>query len=378
MSATGSSADIVERIKRLIPGRWFSWVAPNRDAILGGLSDLAAWGYNLISYARAQSRIATAYGVWLDIIGFDFLQRFITRGSMGDDAFRAFIKATILKERVTRTGMINGVTTLTGNAPWVFEPWNTYDTAAYSRTVNQYTLSPTAAAYVSVVSDNFIVNGLTAKFGGVAQSVASYAAIGWSVIAARPTATGYQLLWRNSAWSANLPTIAPGGYTTVYLIWTCDSTCNFVYQGVNNAPPDLYSTVTSLADPDVDPSFRVVTQIRPPGCPMMGYGVGVGGYGNMKLPGQAFMTVTRSTPSGIPSVGGYSNNIAGWGLGAIEYAGSWLALVGVTNALIYKLINLTKPTGSLMWVAIGAPARGVPKRMAIMNLKTNSQYIAVI
>jgi hypothetical protein len=254
---TLTAASIVARVKRLIPNRWFSWVAPNRDALLGGISDLALWSYNLVSYARAQSRLASAYGVWLDVWSFDFLQRFILRGSMKDDTFRAFIQATILQERVTRAGMINAITKLTGLTPWVFEPWNTYDTGAYSA-----------------------AKGKGAQYGS------------------------------------------------------------------------------------------------------MGYGVGQGGYGNMNLPGQAFIQLQRGSPSGIPGVGGYApgagNTIAGWGVGAMEYAGSWLLQAGITNALIYRLINITKPTGTIMWTAIGAPVRGVAKRPAIFNAKNDTQNIAII
>lgn len=251
---TGTSADILSRIKRLIPHRWFSYVAPNRDAIIGGIADSAAWNYAFILYAKAQLRISTAYGVWLDIISYDYLNRFIIRGSMGDDTFRVFIKATILQERVTRAGMTKAITTLTSTAPWIFEPWNTYDTGAYSGT----------------------------KKSGAVQ----------------------------------------------------------------------YGS--------------------------MGYGVGQGGYGNMNLPGQAFMAIIRGSPSGLPGVDGYSNPIAGYGVGSIEYAGSWLAQIGITNAIIYSMINITKPTGTLMWVAIGAPTRGVPKRPAIFNAKNDTQNLAVI
>jgi hypothetical protein len=131
-TVTGSSNNILSRVKRLIPNRWFKFAAPYRDAVLGGLSDSAAWNYGLILYARAQTRLATAYGVWLDILAFDFLGRALLRNNVNDDIFRATIRATILQERVTRNGMISAMTALTGNVPVIFEPWNTFDTGAYS------------------------------------------------------------------------------------------------------------------------------------------------------------------------------------------------------------------------------------------------------
>lgn len=233
--STGDSTDIVNRVKALIPHRWFRYVAPYRDAILGGLADNAAWCYNWILYARSQSRLATAYGIWLDILAYDFLGRFLVRSGMADDTFRAIIRATILQERVTRTGMINAVTALTGNPPAIFEPWNTQDTGAYS---------------------------------------------------------------------------SPGHSGSVQ-------------------------------------------------CPMMGYGVGRGGYGNMLLNDQSFIQVIRGSGSGVPGVGGYGNNIAGYGVGSTEYLGPSSELWGITDAMIYDMINKTKPTGTTVWVQYQVPILGL-------------------
>lgn len=231
---TGDPADILSRVKQLIPKGWFQWVAPYRDAIIGGLSDSASWCFGLIGYARAQTRLATAYGIWLDILSFDFLGRFFVRAGAADDTFRALIRATILQERVTRAGMNNAVTALTNNVPWIFEPWNTFDTGAYSSPV------PTGP-----------------KYG------------------------------------------------------------------------------------------------------QMGYGIGMGGYGNMNLPGQAFMKVARRAASGVPGVSGYSDPIAGWGTGAIEYIGPTSELAGVTDDMIYRLISTTKATGTTIWVAFQVPTTTV-------------------
>jgi hypothetical protein len=128
---TGTSADILTRVKALIPNRWFTYVAPLRDAVLGGLSDSAAWCYQWVAYAVQQSRLATSTGPFLDIIAYDFFQRNLLRNGSNDAAFLARIKALLFQERVTRAGMVNVLTTLTGKAPIIFEPWNTGDTGAY-------------------------------------------------------------------------------------------------------------------------------------------------------------------------------------------------------------------------------------------------------
>jgi hypothetical protein len=130
--ALGDSNNILTRIKGLIPYRWFASAAPNRDAILGGLSDLSSWGYSLITYAKSQLRVATGNGPFLDIIAFDFFQRFLVRAAGQSDAiFLTKIQALLMQERVTRAGMVSAITALTGSAPIIFEPWNTGDAGAW-------------------------------------------------------------------------------------------------------------------------------------------------------------------------------------------------------------------------------------------------------
>lgn len=128
---TGDSADILARVKRTLPSRWFASAAPIRDAIVGGLADLSAWGYSSVYYAYAQMRIATASGPWLDLIANDFLGLYLRRNGATDDAFRVKIRATILQERVTRAGMVSMLTALAGQPPKIFEPWNTGDTGGW-------------------------------------------------------------------------------------------------------------------------------------------------------------------------------------------------------------------------------------------------------
>ena len=215
------SLDIVNRVKRLIPTRWFAFVAPYRDAVLGGLADVAAWSRYLIDYDRRQSRLATASDIWLDIFCYDYLRRHLLRSGASDDVFRAKIRATILQERVTRNGMTNAITTLVGVAPKIIEPWNTGDCGAYD-------------------------------------------------------------------------------------------------------------------------------------MPNWGYGL-AGAWGSIQLPGQVFMKISRSGvgPTGVPNVGGYDFGIGGYGAGSIEYVGSAISQIGITDQDIYDIINTAKPTGVTAWTQIG-------------------------
>ena len=108
--------------------------------------DAAAWCYSWIVYAQTQARLATATGIFLDIISLDFLGRHLLRNGSTDGIFRAKIKATILQERVTRQGMISALTTLTGFVPQIFEPWNLRDATGYGVGLSGYGVSVVAMA----------------------------------------------------------------------------------------------------------------------------------------------------------------------------------------------------------------------------------------
>jgi hypothetical protein len=174
---TGTAGDILNRVKQVLPRGWFAWLAPYRDAIIGALSDRAAWCYSLIIYARAQTRLATATGPWLDVFSYDFLGRYLPRAGAPDIIFRTQIRATILQERVTRAGMINALKLLTGNTPWIFEPWNTYDTGCYSapgRQNGQFGYGVGRGGYGNMnLPGQVFVKAFRGSFSGVAN-VAGY------------------------------------------------------------------------------------------------------------------------------------------------------------------------------------------------------------
>jgi hypothetical protein len=215
---TGDATDMLTRIKRVLPPRWFAYTAPLRDAVLGGLSDQLAWVYSFIAYAKQQTRITTSAGLFLDLTAYDYFGRFIRRraGEL-DAAFMPRIKKEILRERVTRKGMIQALTDLTGKAPIIFEPRSTYDA---------------------------------------------------------------------------------GGYGT-----------------------------------------------------HCGYGV-AGGYGNIVLNNQVFLTVYRPGLQGVPGVDGYGGSIGGYGVGAIEYVGPSMIVGAVTDSDIYATIEATKPSGAICWTKL--------------------------
>ena len=127
--AIGDSDDVQARLQSLIPNGWFnSLTAPVRDIVFGGLADSLSWIYALRTAVRAQMRIATASGWFLDLVGWDFFRSdYLRKANETDDSWRKRIIYEIFRERVTRKGIIEVLEDLTGQTPDVFEPANPGD-----------------------------------------------------------------------------------------------------------------------------------------------------------------------------------------------------------------------------------------------------------
>jgi hypothetical protein len=350
---TGSSSDIVSRVKGLIPNKWFKWTAPYRDAILGGIADLASWSYGLIGYARAQTRIGTAYGIWLDIISLDFLGRTLLRGKIQDPTYRALIKATILQERVTRAGMIAAITNLCGVQPGNVQASATATFSGQPANNDSISFGDATGNTTTVTFKTSGATGNQVNIGGtLAVTLASLATLvnnsadtnlyKWTLTVNGSVVTG----------SANVNVLA-GSLANNFLTWSQASSV------ITLSSLSLINGVTSAAtifepwntfDTGAYSGSSLIAGSQKYGS--FGYGAGKGGWGSMQLPCQAFVKVTRTTNSGVPLVGGYGGNVAGYGVGSIEYVGTYTALIGVTNQDILNMINRTKPTGMTCWAAI--------------------------
>jgi hypothetical protein len=130
---TGDQQDMIQRIKAVLPARWFADQSPLLDGLLSGLGWAWAWVYLLLAYVVAQTRIATATDVWLDVIANDFFgSRLLRRTGQSDAAFRLLIQNSLLREHGTRQAVINALQMLTGRTPRVFEPICTTDTGGYT------------------------------------------------------------------------------------------------------------------------------------------------------------------------------------------------------------------------------------------------------
>lgn len=129
----GDQRDIVSRLMAVLPTRWFPDEAPVLTGLLKGLASSWSWAYDLSQYVKAQARISTATGIWLDIIAQDFFGTRLTRlGMQSDDGFRNRIQRELFRERGTRAAVVSALEDCTGRIPIVFEPSRTTDTGGYS------------------------------------------------------------------------------------------------------------------------------------------------------------------------------------------------------------------------------------------------------
>lgn len=128
----GTPDNISARLYKLLPPSWFPEDAPNLAAVLQGFANIGAFAFAMAAFAKLQTRISTATGFFLDLVAFDYFGRVIRRriGEL-DAAFAARVKKELIRERVTRAGMVAALTDLTGKAPIVFEPWNPQDAGGY-------------------------------------------------------------------------------------------------------------------------------------------------------------------------------------------------------------------------------------------------------
>jgi hypothetical protein len=123
---------MLTRLKALLPVRWFADSNPIRDALLSGFASVLAFVYSLLQYVQLQTRIATASDGFLDLISFDFFGNLLPRRKQeNDDPYRNRILATLFREKVTRTGMIEALENLTGRTPIIFEPARPADTGGW-------------------------------------------------------------------------------------------------------------------------------------------------------------------------------------------------------------------------------------------------------
>ena len=142
-STVGSSADMVGRMRAVMPAAWFPITAssatisaaPVLDSLLSGIGWAWSFCYALANFVIRQARIGTATGNFLDMISSDFFGTMIMRkAAEEDDAFRNRLLANLLLSRATRTALTETLTNFLGSPPNVFEPRRAADTGGYGST----------------------------------------------------------------------------------------------------------------------------------------------------------------------------------------------------------------------------------------------------
>ena len=129
---TYSRTEIRDRLRALLPARWFGEYTPVLDSLLNALS--AGWEglFGLLAYVSDQTRINTAFDYWLDFTAQDYFGPRVTRMQEETDSrFRVRIKNELIRDRCTRAAMHDILAELTGKPPVIFEPTNPYDTGCY-------------------------------------------------------------------------------------------------------------------------------------------------------------------------------------------------------------------------------------------------------
>ncbi len=178
-----------DRLRSLLPARWFADTTPVLDTLLSGLA--ASWGqlHAVIAYADRQTRIATASDGWLDRIAEDYFSSRIRRRAQEDDTvFAARIRREILRERGTRAAIIAVLTDLTARAPRIFEPARPADAGAWGGPLGFNTSGAWGSlglpfqcfitAYRPAGAGIALVAGWGSPAGGWGQGCVQYASLG--------------------------------------------------------------------------------------------------------------------------------------------------------------------------------------------------------
>jgi len=128
----GDQADMLSRLRAVLPARWFPDTAPVLDAVLSGVAVVWATVYAQLQFVRAQTRIVTVIGTFLDMVATDFFGTHLRRQEgQSDDSLRRTIDMEMLRERATRSALQGVLQDLTGHVPVIFEPARPADTRAW-------------------------------------------------------------------------------------------------------------------------------------------------------------------------------------------------------------------------------------------------------
>lgn len=121
--ALGDQSDFTSRLLRLLPTGWFPSAAPRLNAVLQGAAAALSATFAMLAFVRAQTRVQTASGSFLDLISEGYFGGALPRLQYEVDAsYAGRIKYNLTAPRGTRDGMLQMLTQLTGQMPIIFQP----------------------------------------------------------------------------------------------------------------------------------------------------------------------------------------------------------------------------------------------------------------
>jgi hypothetical protein len=131
--ATGDAGDVAARLRALLPSNWFPFGSmPVLDSILAGPAAVLSGAYQFLGFVKAQMRLPTSSGVFLDFLSCDFFgYGLLRRAGEADSSFLSRISGALLAPVATRPAMEAALLRLTGRAPTIYEPFNPADTRGY-------------------------------------------------------------------------------------------------------------------------------------------------------------------------------------------------------------------------------------------------------
>lgn len=227
---TGDQNDMLTRLKAMLPSAWFPVSQPGQtsqspvlDGLLSGSAALLSQSYALLQWVRSQARIATASGVFLDMVSSDFFGSFLSRRSGETDAhLAARIDKELFREKGTRNGLVQALTDLTGRAPTVFEPKNTMDTGGYGsmagvrrNLISNSTASGAVAGATGTPPTNW---NITRGDGGITQTIVTGSTDSGVpcldiTFAGTPVASNYIHIWFDVTGGVGAPVLPSLTYT---------------------------------------------------------------------------------------------------------------------------------------------------------------------
>lgn len=304
----GTQSDMLSRIKAVLPTGWFPSSTPVLDGVLSGPAYMMAWLYSMLQFVILQSRRLTATGVYLDMIAVDFFGTFLKRRVNETDAnFNIRIGKELFREKVTRKGMVQALTDLTGRAPVIFEPERPADTGCWNG------LGSTLAYNTS---------------GGYGSLLLPFQ---YFITAFRPTGVGV-------AGVAGYSTLSP---TTIPQIVTPTSggqvvdNAGVVYTMSTNFGGSILANGVDIGashgTAEITVANGVLWAFAAPSGPWFTYISG------------SFAGQTWSPSVGMPGA---------YGVGAIEYANPSMFVPPVTDADIQNVVNDVRPSATIAWMRI--------------------------